>query len=397
MKSLRASLQQNFIVFSKSPAAIIVAILPFLLLFSIGSIIPVAWILPQVITLSIISISFLSIGVQYNEYRKTRFFKTNKTTQIKTSTIILGTFIVTFVVSIAIIFTLLILTWFFTQAIPILSQTADNVRIPGFENIQAKLKDEAIFSTFNISNINWVEFIYSILISIIMTSLFAILIGNIIPSFKAYTLFTMFYLVVFILLSGLTIPKQLINDNETVRIISEIIPNINTSNLIETSMHTNISTQVEPYTKYLNGMRDFFQNVLDEKEEFDYNTLQEYISGGIDPFDLSFLINTYPMISTLIIDSIQIINNLFGTSYLLDSSSFFFFVADVVWYVSPDDVFIFVIENYIVFLTNLSNAFNEIFNVPNSFGANIYGLKTNLIPILIIFISLPSFIKVVSS
>ena len=393
MKGLRASLQQNFIVFSKSPAVIIVTILPILLLFTIGTITPVAWILPQIITLSIISISFLSIGVQYNEYRKTNFFKTNKSTQVKTSTLIMGTFIVTLVVTLAIIFFLLILTWFFTQAIPILSQTTDNVRIPGLEEIQAMLKDQAIFSTFSTRNIKWIEFIYSILISIIMTSLFAILVGNIIPSFKAYTLFTMFYLIIFILLSGIIIPKQIINENETIKIISEIVPNINTSNMLESSMGIGISSQIGPYTNYLNGLIDWMQSV-DNGASLNYNDLQSYLKDGIDPFELSFLINAYPMISTFIVDVVAISNDFFGTSYTPDSSSLLFIIV-IFEKVFFTDNFHAGLDNLINFILNIRNQFSSIFIINDAFGINIYGLKTNILPILIILISIPTFVKVV--
>lgn len=396
MRNLKTSLQQNFIIFAKSPAAIITIVLPLFLLFTIGTITPVAWILPQIITLSIISISFLSIGVQYNEYRKTNFFKTNKTTQVKNSVIILGTFIVTFVISTAVIFSLFVLTWFFTQAVPILSQTVDNVRIPGLESIQAILKNQAIFSTFSFENIKWIEFIYSVLISIIMTSLLAILIGNLIPSFKVYTLFSIFYITIFILLSGLIIPQQSINNVEAVRIISEIIPNINTSNMIETSMGTNISSQIGPYTIYLDGLSQFMKNVIENPDSISYQDLQKLIAGGIDPFDLSFLINAYPMLATFIIDAVTIVNNLFGTSYNPDSATLFFVIIIVEKNSYSADSFIKYVQDLVNFIDKINLEFHSIVNIPNAFGVNLYGLKTNLIPILIMIISIPTFIKVVN-
>ncbi len=395
---IKTSLHQNFVVFAKSPALLILLIMPLSLLFLIGSITPVAWILPHIITLSIIVICFLSVGVQYNEYRKANFFRTVKSSKMSTVDLVLGTFIVTFVVAFFLSISLMVVAWFFTMAIPILSQTIDNIKIDAIEQWQSFLQDDAFLSTFSFENVKWLWFIYSIIISIAMTSLIAIMVGNVIRTTKGYILFSILYIILFVLLSGLSIPLHLITSNQFTNIAANLLPNFHTNALISSSINSGVAIQSAEYSTYLDNIAEWLKSTY-EGGEVNFYFPPEL--EGEDPFDMTIIYSTFPFLLIGLTGIVDLVNGLFGflgpnlQLNLEPNMASFLGVTFMITNFLFKDTYIANASQIVYQLSNLSLAFSSVYSIPYTFNYDMYSLTKNLLPIIFMLLSVPSFILVV--
>ncbi len=394
MKNFITSLHQNFIMFSKSPSVLIIIFLPLTLLFISGTIYPVSWILPEVITISIVVICFLSVGIQFNEYKISNFFRTTKNTNITTANLILGTFVVTFVITLFLSIFLMIVTWFFTSAVPVLSQTIDNVKIDFISNFQGFLKDKAFFSTFSFSNINWGLFIYSLVLSIVMTSLFSIFIGSLFQNIKTYILFTMIYLVVYLIVSGLVIPPYLLSSKKSLVFISNLIPNYHTNILIDSSLNSNVGTEIDQYTLYLDSLSEWVSSTYDfENNVINFDAFQEFPDiPGLDPIDTTIIFSILPWLNWLIFLLFSFFNEIgLGLSF---ETSYAIFVALRIASIIFDSASYLNFQGIILnFLNNISLTFKYFNFYQYAFNGDFFSFKVNIIPYIIILISFPFFIK----
>lgn len=337
------SMHHNFIMFGKSPAIIVAGIVPLLLLIITGSIRPVAWILPTTISLSVIIICFLSVGLQYEEYRKTKFARNITNTDLSMAHICLGTFLVVFFTTMAISLFLMIFTWFFTLAVPLLCQTIDNINVEGLSQYESYMDDVSLFSTFSFADVEWIHFFYSLVITIVMTSLFAIMFSVILNTQKSYILVSMIYILMFILFSGLIIPVEIIERQNILSIISKLIPNVHTNNLISSSVTPSFLKTTDDYVVYLSQLTGWGESTIDylgtnsDKTDLVAHVMPFIKLDGQDPFDISLFYAIAPWVPSLLMatgsvftalvnDIIQVINSIPGLGLIADGDKLSFVV-----------------------------------------------------------------------
>lgn len=387
IKNIINSVHQNFVIFSKTPAAIMVIILPISILILLGSIYPVVFVLPQLITLTIIIISFSSVAIQYHEFRETKFFKTNRNSNIPTWMLILGTFIVVLVVSLFMSFTLILLTWFLTNPLQILNQTIDNMNIDSLDEFKPYIDNLAFFTTFSLSNINWFLLIYSVILSIIMTSLFAIMVSQIFKNIKTYSLFAMLYILIFIIFGGVIIPYYIILDSPLLLILQNFIPNIHTNDLILSSLNSETMKLVDSIEIYSNDM-------LKWMEEIENSSLSQWkYPPTLDNFnllDITIVFVSIPWAKNFIETLAGFLNQFTNNSINPDSSFLTLFsllIAKILGENEFDNVF----SIFNLLYVSLNDMLSQLFPT-YSFSNQILAIKSNLFPYIIILISLPNFI-----
>ncbi len=263
MNKLYSAVKHNLITFSKTPASLILVILPLMMLFVFGTIYPVSNILPHVITVSVITVSFSFVGIQFIEYRQNKFFRTNKSLSISNSTFILGTFITLMIILMIASLTLTTITWFFSQPVPILQQTVDNIYYDEIDPIKQYLNGEEFFSAFKVEYINWLKFMYAMLVSIVMTSLFAILVGSMFKSVKSFTVLTLTYLILYVVLGGLALPYNVIHQSTALTFLSDLLPNTHTNNLLTSSMNEGNVKAAYNYINYSDAVCKWIVDIND--------------------------------------------------------------------------------------------------------------------------------------
>ncbi len=424
------AIKHNFITFTKTPAALILAILPVIMLFVFGFIYPVTNILPHVITISIITVSFSFVGIQFIEYRQNRFFRTNKSISMPNSNFILGTFITLLIILTISTLTLLNIAWFFSSPIPILQQTVDNVYFEELDPIKHIISGQEFFSGFEVSNINPFKFIYSMLVSIVMTSLFAIMIGSIFKSVKSYTVLTLSYLILYIVLGGLAIPYNIIHKSAALTFLSEMIPNTHTNNLLSASMNEGHVIDAYQYINYTEAVQVWATEVVEKFNDgllfpevspnpdggfgwivndikdpngvinsaFEEMGMPDIEEGWLDPLKSSLISSAFPWFNGFIQTASELLGFL-GIQLEPDviSISKFFYVATYLTDNSTDygqlQVGFAEMISTVYYLYGSIGDSLELMIRPNPFAiTERYGLATNLIPLIVIILTLPNFI-----
>lgn len=405
MRNFVTALHQNMIAFLKSSALWVVAIMPIFILFTIGTIYPASWILPQIITLSIIIVCFLSVGIQYNNYRKTNFFRTTKNTSVSVLMIVIGTVITVSTVSFFMTIFLMILTFLFTIAVPVLCQTVDNVNIEAISEYREYIQDTAFFSTFSFETIQWLKLIYSLLISVLMTSLLAVMIANLVKNEKAYIVISLFYIIIYILLGGILFPLAVVYQSEILKVLSILIPNVHTNSLLISSLNNSMSQSLEGFTEYVENLRKWLIDVA-YSENGVYNPNFSVLfdnSIHIEGDDLLYLpaiFSIAPWLTPAAIEVFAIIGDLTGMYSTNDVYGvlriMFIIIGAVQMFGNTDHAGFsdFYIGTYQV-TQNLWISLNSIYFAQNAFEWTTFGMTSNIIPLFIMAISLPTFIKVV--
>ncbi len=424
MKNLYISIKHNLITFSKTPASLILVTLPVLMLFVFGTIYPVTNILPQVITVSIITVSFSFIGIQFIEYRQNKFFRTNKSISMPNSVFILGTFITLSILLAIASFTLLTITWFFSQPIPILQQTVDNVYYEEIDPIKQFLEGKIFFSDFAISNINWFKFTYAMMLSVVMTSLFAIFVGSVFKSVKSFTVLTLAYLVLYIVLGGLALPYNVIHQSPALTFLSELIPNTHTNNLLSASMNEGHIENAYNYIYYTEAITEWVSHINDLLNDGSLLLAQGEgaIQGIIDtqgmPAAISAVMGDLSLIGVPEVEpewldplKTEIVATIWPwISSFLDTLGDLLFNINIkpdpvivlrIWYV----IALFGDHDQLAGYQEALSLFNHYYFVlgdslalfvhPDPFTlSTLYGRKTNLIPYVLILLTLPNFIMI---
>ncbi len=412
MNKLHIAIHQNIVTFFKTPASLILAILPVSMLFIFGSIYPVTNVLPHIITISIICVSFTFVGIQFIEYRQNKFFRTNKSISMPNSVFLLGTFVVLVLILIVSSFTLIVITWFFTNAIPVLQQTIDNMNFDEISSIKHIIEGTPIFSTFNISNINWLMFTYGLLVSVTMTSLLAIFVGGLFKSVKSYTVLTLTYLILFISLGGLAIPWNAIQESQTLSFLSALIPNTHTNNLMISAMNYGHVENAKSYIAfsnemciwindiynnlYLTGLLDVpaLQGIINIINYADHPAIEEWMS---DPLESGIVPSVWPWLEGWM----QTLGDFFGNLNIPTRSEFVVYFGLIARAISNSQSgglasinVPALLNSYYSFYHGISSTLTFLLQ-PNAFDLSTqYGLVTNIFPLLIILLSLPNFILI---
>lgn len=411
MKIFITSLHQNMLSFLKSPALWVVIVMPIFILFTIGSIYPASWVLPQIITLSIMIVSFLSVGIQYSNYRKTQFFRTVRNTSVPVYLIILGTVIVVSIVSFCLSIFLMITTFFFTNAVPILCQTIDNVNIVALQPYRNLLDETAFYSTFSFSSVHWLKLIYSLLISVIMTSLFAVMIANLITNERVYILISLFYITIYIMLGGIIFPLSVIYQSEFLEVLSFLIPNVHTNSLIISSLDSGVGTAMAGTKQYIHSLDNYLESIASLNSSGIYEPNWEILLGltedgdqinnvvGDDFLQIGAIISVSPYLFIILNLIGQILSDFLGISSNIDTAH-----ALRALFVILGLIDLFGENNFNLVYSNIKDisyeidvALNSIFISGNAFSLDSFGLRSNLIPLFVIIVSFPTFIKVVMS
>lgn len=434
INDLKISIKHNFVTFTKTPAFLILATLPIIMLLVFGSIYPATNVLPHIITISIITVSFSFVGIQFIEYRQNRFFRNNKSISMPNTTFILGTFITLLIILSITSITLLNITWFLTSPIQLLQESVDNVYFEEIDSIKYLLSGKPFFSTFEITNIDIWLFSYSMLLSIVMTSLFAIMLASLFSSVKSYTVLTLSYLILYIVLGGLALPYNVIHQSAELTFLSNMIPNTHTNNLLTAAMNQGHVDNAYDYVYFTEAVCDWLQSIIDlgnEGELFpqwsneqltSFNWMQdlknpngviqsglnamgmpEIEEGWLDPLQSALIFSAFPWVNAFI-QTVSEFLGLVGISeveVLADKGTLWVLQ---IWYVS-----VFVATNTTDF-GQAQDGFYEVLNVvyntysslgeslelmirPNPFTFdNKYGIITNAVPFILILLTLPNFI-----
>ncbi len=425
---LYIAIKNNFVTFSRTPAALILVILPVVMLFIFGTIYPVTNILPHIITVSIITVSFSFVGIQFIEYRQNRFFRTNSSISMPNSVFICGAFITLCIVLTLSTITLINISWLFSTPIPILQQTVDNIYYEELDPIKQFIDGEAFFSSFSISNISFVLLSYSMLVSIVMTSLFAILLASMFKSVKSYTVLTLSYLILYIVLGGLAIPYNVIQKSQALTFLSDMIPNTHTSSLLNASFNKGHIEDAYDYIYYTNAIYDWTNSVITHYNDgklFGLLSLPEYSDGiklgvifgdpaineiimgeldligspdidpeWLDPLKSQIIAQMYPWLNPVIQNLNQILGGFGDINVEADTVSLL-----KAWYIGSytegrTDTFMEAIQASGQLYKSLGDSLYLMIR-PNPFSLSTkYGIVTNLIPMIIILISLPNFILI---
>ncbi len=403
------AIKHNFVTFAKTPASMILVILPVVMLFVFGVIYPVGTVLPQVITISIITVSFSFVGIQFIEYRQNKFFRTNKSISMSNSVFILGTFITLVLILTLASMTLITITWFFTQPIHLLQQTVDNIYYDEIDSLKQFLTGKEFFSAFTIANINWIEFAYAMCMSIVMTSLLAILVGSMFKSVKSFTVLTLTYLILYVVLGGLALPYNVIHQSTALTFLSELIPNTHTNNLITTAMNEGNTEDAYNYIYYTNAICDWTSNIVDLynngqiynstdlnviMDELDLIGTPEVNEEWLDPLQSGLVSVMFPWADPLM----QTLSELFfGIKIELDPIS-----VITTWYwvtalgddIDTQEGFIEIVVTFYTLYNDIGTSL-ELLIHPDPFTLKTtYGIITNAIPALIIVLTLPNFILI---
>lgn len=410
MKNLYYAVHQNMVTFFKTPAAFILAILPVTILFVFGTLYPATMVLPNVITISIISVAFTFVGIQFIEYRQNKFFRTNKNLSMPNSTFLFGTFLVLIILLLITTFTLVVITWFFTNAVPILEQTIDNLNFESLNSIKHLIEGMPVFSNFDIANIDWALFFYGMVVSIIMTSLIAIVVGSVFKSVKSFTVLTLTYLVLFISLGGLAVPMNIIKSNNLLLMLSSLIPNTHTNNLMMSAMNYGHIKNADSYIAYADATTVWLSDIYKMYGEGVFHV--EGVPGGIgaivgnvgspeyedwmtDPLESGLVSTIWPWMEGWM----QSLSDLFLNIDIPSRTQFFVYfslIGDGFYGAVNgkfyDENFDQLIRNMYDFYHNLSLTLSSL-QMENAFDLTTkYGLATNLIPLILILVCLPNFI-----
>lgn len=394
LRNIYNSIHHNIVVFAKSPASIVVSILPIFILILLGSIYPVVWVLPQIISLSIIIICTTSVGFQYYEYRQTKFFRVARGSENSVFNIVLGTFITTVIFSVIISGTLIVVTWFFTNAIPILNQTIENVQIEPLNSYGQYIEDVAMFTTFSLSNISWFLFFYSVMIAIVMTSLLSIAVGTLFKTINGYVVFSMIYIFIYIIFGGIAIPWFMLQTSQLLTIIQTLIPSTLPANLISSSINHQVQLDIQEYINYC----ELVSNTLVEAIQSDnpskiireiYNvSLQD---GYADPLNLALIYNNWPWAKPFMESITAFINQFISSDKWIVADSayllgFGLFISKITG--NTDEY----LNNSWEFFNALTLSINQLSPAYSFDFGSWVGIKSNFLPLIYSAITLPNLI-----
>ncbi len=328
-------------------------------------------------------------------------------------TFLFGTFLTLIITMLVTSFTLIVITWFFTNAVPVLQQTIDNMNFEGIENIKHLIDGTPVFSTFDISNINWLMFAYGITVSIVMTSLLAIFIGTMFKSVRSFTVLTLTYLILFIALGGLAIPVNVINQSDVLTVLSGLIPNTHTNNLMISAMNNGHIESAKAYVAYSNAMCDWLAEIYDANElgvfavdgagagigavvdNLGHPELEDWMS---DPLESGIVPSAWPWLEGWM----QSISDLFLNIDIPSRSEFFVYFA----YIGSGLVQTF--NGSHLFNEGFAEVTNNLYSFYNGVSVSLaylqqksafdftttYAVLTNVIPLLLSLLLLPNFILI---